>query len=137
MRGNDGANLLRGGGGADSMNGGGGDDTLLGGAGIDFLTGGAGHDLFRFDAPGAGADRILDFVQGTDRIGLSAAGFGILGGIVLSSGASAGTGGQLVYAPSSGLLAWDDDGTGPDAAVALAYVIGKPALTVADFLLVA
>ena len=72
-----------------------------------------------------------------DHIGISAAGFGLPGGIVLSLGTSVGAGRQLVYAQASGLLAWDDDGVGPDAAVALAYVIGKPALTAADLLLVA
>ena len=65
-----------GGGGDDSIDGGGnsdwvegeaGNDTLLGGLGDDWLTGGAGADVFAFRA-GDGADRIVDFTRGTDRL---------------------------------------------------------------------
>ncbi|MFZ4409490.1 MAG: serine hydrolase [Paracraurococcus sp.] len=135
IRGNDGANRLSGGAGADSINGGAGDDTLLGGGGNDLLTGGAGRDLFRFDAPGEGGDRILDFTAGVDRIGLSAAGFGIGGGLVLSQDHATGGAAQLVYRQASGALSWDADGAGAGSAVLLAWIIGKPALMAADFLL--
>ena len=59
----------------DTLNGGAGDDVLIGGQGRDWLTGGAGKDLFTFTAAGeskiTGADRIVDFQVGTDRIDLS------------------------------------------------------------------
>ena len=64
-----------GGAGRDRLTGGDGQDTLVGGLGVDTLSGDAGADLFVF-ASGEGealprmADRILDFVQGEDRIGL-------------------------------------------------------------------
>jgi Ca2+-binding RTX toxin-like protein len=69
-------------GGNDTINGGAGNDTLDGGLGNDTLTGGAGADRFNFTTtPNATSNRdtLTDFVQGTDRIGLSRAifsGFG-------------------------------------------------------------
>ena len=77
LLGNDGDDVLRGNDNTDILNGGDGDDTLIGGTGQDCMTGGAGLDSFNFYAvnqPGATtatADRISDFVQGTDRIDLS------------------------------------------------------------------
>ena len=53
-------------------------DILTGGRGVDLLTGGAGRDIFRFEATtDSGAalgtrDIIRDFMQGEDRIDLSA-----------------------------------------------------------------
>jgi len=57
--------------------GGDGDDTITGGGGRDLLTGGAGHDTFVFtaladSAAGAARDKIADFVEGVDKIDLSA-----------------------------------------------------------------
>lgn len=46
-----------------------GNDILVGGAGNDTLTGGANADQFRL-ATNAGTDKITDYVQGTDKIGL-------------------------------------------------------------------
>ena len=54
--------------GSNVVNGDGG-DRLEGGSGADVLTGGAGDDLFRF-ASGDGADAIVDFADGEDRIDL-------------------------------------------------------------------
>ena len=94
MRGANGADTIRGGGGADMLYGDNGDDSLFGEAGIDglfggsgndkldgglgndfldggtgndLLTGGAGLDTFVFGAS-SGADRILDFARGQDRL---------------------------------------------------------------------
>jgi Ca2+-binding RTX toxin-like protein len=78
LTGNSGANLLDGGSGNDTLSGGAGADTLVGGLGVDQLTGGAGADVFVFRTEtdsanfAAIADVITDFVQGQDRIDLSA-----------------------------------------------------------------
>ncbi|MEX0956670.1 MAG: tandem-95 repeat protein [Rhizobiaceae bacterium] len=55
--------------GDDILDGGAGNDRLVGGAGNDTLTGGAGADSF-FLKWNAGSDSIVDFVSGTDKIGL-------------------------------------------------------------------
>ena len=62
------ANTLDGGAGNDTLNGGGGNDTLSGGAGDDRLSGNAGDDRFVFADGEAGADIIMDFTSGEDRI---------------------------------------------------------------------
>lgn len=62
---------LFGGGGRDKLNGGSGDDILVGGAGDDKLIGGRGADVFVFTS-GDGADRIMDFYVGQDRVDLTA-----------------------------------------------------------------
>lgn len=65
-----GNDLLLGGDGADRLTGGAGNDTLNGGADNDLLRGGVGADRFQFDAL-SGADRIMDFEDGLDRIRLT------------------------------------------------------------------
>ncbi|MGY6217549.1 Calx-beta domain-containing protein [Methylolobus aquaticus] len=61
---------LQGGDGNDRLWGGASDDWLLGGAGLDRLLGGAGSDTFFLQAQ-AGTDRVLDFADGVDWLGLS------------------------------------------------------------------
>jgi Ca2+-binding RTX toxin-like protein len=67
-----------GGAGNDTIDGGVGNDTINGGAGADQLRGGTGNNIFGFQfgqSLSSGADRILDFAVGTDKIELfSAAG---------------------------------------------------------------
>jgi Ca2+-binding RTX toxin-like protein len=64
LTGTSGANRLDGGGGADLLSGMGGGDTLIGGAGADQF-----RYLFADDSrTGAAADRITDFLSGTDRL---------------------------------------------------------------------
>ena len=65
-----GADYLFGSSGDDILYGNRGTDTLIGGAGEDTLVGGKGNDIFVLVA-GQGFDRIADFVQGQDLIGLS------------------------------------------------------------------
>lgn len=62
-----GDDLLFGRAGDDHLIGAEGNDTLDGGAGNDLLTGGDGADEFRF-LPGAGRDRVADFIHGEDMV---------------------------------------------------------------------
>ena len=67
LNGTAGADTLDGRGGNDTINGFGGNDRIIGGPGNDTLSGGTGRDSFVFSR-GSGADRILDFSVGQDRI---------------------------------------------------------------------
>ncbi len=70
LLGNAADNLFWGRAGNDWMSGGSGNDHLMSEQGNDTLTGGPGADEFRFAAPAgtADADRITDFVSGSDKI---------------------------------------------------------------------
>ncbi|MGJ3251206.1 MAG: calcium-binding protein [Elainellaceae cyanobacterium] len=70
LDGNGGDDSLSGGIGDDSLNGGIGQDILFGDLGSDVLSGGSGHDIFVLQ-PGDGRDRILDFKNNHDRLGLT------------------------------------------------------------------
>lgn len=74
LRGGDGYDYLDGGVDRDVLYGEGGDDKLFGSLGADVLRGGAGDDLFIFagssESPAGGSDKIADFEDGADRIGL-------------------------------------------------------------------
>ncbi len=137
---------LRGGVGDDSLQGGAGGDLLNGGPGRDTLGGGGGRDRFAFRhplEPESGIDTILDFAPGADRIRLDNDIFTALGTQTattslrarnFSSDGTPGPTSYIVYAPSSGLLYYDADGSGPGTAIAFA-VLGTtthPTLTAAD-----
>lgn len=69
----DGADQIRGGNLADTILGADGNDKIMGLGGADQLTGGLGADQFRYlfttdSGLGAGADRILDFTNGSDKL---------------------------------------------------------------------
>lgn len=78
--GNSGDNHLMGGRGDDQISGGLGKDIISGGGGQDILTGdsdGVVHsDIFVFERNDGGRDTIMDYQGGTDKIDLSAFGFG-------------------------------------------------------------
>jgi len=63
---------VQGTGGRDTLVGTPGDDRITGGAGADVITGGLGADTFVYTSTRDAADRITDFVPGTDRIDLAA-----------------------------------------------------------------
>ena len=141
-----GADSLAGGEGADTLDGGEGDDILLGGAGSDRLIGGTGADAFRYADAAEGRDVILGFVAGSDRIEVSAAGFG--GGLVEGEAVSfvaainnratsaAGTG-QFVWETDAARLWWDADGAGGAASVLVATLTGAVGVTAADIVVIA
>lgn len=73
INGGGGNDQIRGGLQGDTINGGDGNDKIVGFYGSDTITGGAGADQFRYlyaddSRPGTAADRITDFLSGTDRL---------------------------------------------------------------------
>ena len=154
LNGGNGADTLTGGAGDDGLSGGAGKDVLSGGDGFDFLrggldndtlTGGAGNDVFNFNFLGsANADRITDFVHGTDRIGLDSATFAAVhaaldkGEFRLGAAAQDGDD-RIIYDQASGRLFYDPDGTlhGAQSAapVLFAIVANHAALTFQDFVM--
>jgi Ca2+-binding RTX toxin-like protein len=75
---------LEGGDGHDRLNGDDGNDVLVGGAGDDWMDGGAGADTFVF-ARGGHADLVSGFQAGSDKLDLSAFGFGDMAGLTQSA----------------------------------------------------
>lgn len=74
MTGGAGDDVLRGGAGDDALIGGTGNDRLSGGSGGDVLTGADGADFFGL-ALGGGTDLVIDWIDGVDRIDVSATGY--------------------------------------------------------------
>ena len=143
MTGNDAANSLSGYFGDDRLYGHGGDDSLEGGLGNDYLEGGAGADDFRFlfwEPLGPGnLDEVADFEVGSDEIQLFRGGFpalppGPLSADIFSNSGTNDGNDLIIYDPVTGLLYYDADAGGPDAAIAFAHFQGEPLLSLADFL---
>ncbi len=134
---------LIGGNGNDVLFGGNGNDTLTGGFENDRLLGGAGADRFRFLASNEfGSDTIADFVAVDDAIQVSAAGFG--GGLKAGAisagqfrlGSSAVDASDRFIYNNNGAMFFDADGVGGAAQVQIATLIGAPALTAADVVVI-
>lgn len=146
--GNDGANLLIGNNNANVIDGKAGIDRIIGGKGIDVLTGGTGADTFVFDTKvsAVNADKITDFLSGTDTLefdisvfkGFTAAGSVAAGAFVSGAGLVKGADAddRLIYNTTTGDLWYDADGSGRTKAVLVATLEGGPALSVDDLLLV-
>jgi Ca2+-binding RTX toxin-like protein len=122
-----------------------GNNILDGRAGNDVLTGAGGRDSFLFDTALSAAtndDRITDF-DATDRVQLDRTvfkAFGTVGTLPANAffaGAAAHTASNRIIYNAAGSLFYDSDGTGPAAAVRFAELSGDPALTNANFLIVA
>ena len=103
-------------------------------------SGGDGADIFSFQSALDGPDEITDFTSGTDKIQVSASGFGgglTAGGTVsLVSGAdptASSATGQFLFDTDDGRLLWDADGTGGGEAVLIATLSNIPSLTTSDF----
>jgi Ca2+-binding RTX toxin-like protein len=155
LHGSSGGNLLSGGNGNDTITGEGGNDTLRGGNGADRLnggwgvdkhTGGAGAESFVFAQPAgsANADRVGDFVSGTDRLLFDNDVLTALGGsgdwaagdgrFHAAAGARSGhdSDDRLIYNTTSGNLYYDADGLGGAAGQILATLGGAPLLMATD-----
>ncbi|MBX9607229.1 MAG: hypothetical protein K2Y51_13475 [Gammaproteobacteria bacterium] len=95
-----------------------GDNDLAGGAGADILIGEAGADRFIFAHSGQDADRISDFLSGTDKLRLDGNVFAGLSAGALDPGQLGAPGAQsggddfLVYDQTSGVLSYDATGNG-------------------------
>ena len=151
ITGNGAANVLRGAAGNDTLTGGEGDDILYGGAGNDQLSGGAGADVFVMDTPLSATlnrDLILDFLRGEDRIWLdddiftrfvASSGVTPLASANFRIGAPQDLNDFIVYAPATGNLSYDADGSGRGRSVLIAVLgtIDHPTLTEADFAVIA
>jgi Ca2+-binding RTX toxin-like protein len=137
--------------GSDSLSGAAGNDTLEGGSGRDSMTGGTGTDWFVLDtAPGSSNfDSISDFHAGEDRIVLDNSVFTALGGDgALSSAAfrvvdtpeptGLDASDRLIFSTWNGFLFFDPDGSGAQAAVAIADLNANTVgnISAADFLIV-
>jgi Ca2+-binding RTX toxin-like protein len=143
LTGNTAANVLNGDDGEDVLLGGAGNDNLIGGTGNDVLTGGTGADRFTLFSSTERLDTITDFVAVDDTIAVSASGFG--GGLVAGSLAASqfvlGTAAvdasdRFIYNRTTGGLLFDRDGTGAIAALQIATLSTKPAITSADILVI-
>lgn len=144
LSGGDGNDTLTGAAGADTLSGGNGNDTITGGTGADTLTGGANVDTFIFSngdtGLGAAADRIQDFVSGTDKINLAGidANTGLSGDqafTFLGSGAFTGVAGQLHYVTSGSDTLLQGDTNGDGVADFTIILTGTVTPVAADFVL--
>jgi Ca2+-binding RTX toxin-like protein len=133
----DGADALNGGNGNDTLVGGAGNDTLTGGTGADTLTGGADADQFTYRARNQGPDIVTDFksLEG-DKLRFLATAFGSISVVTAyttffsnTTGDATGSGPQFIYNTSSGLLAYDANGTGTGQRFSILTLTGAPTPT--------
>lgn len=108
---------------------------------MDTLSGGAGRDIFRFNAPTDGSDTITDFNSSDDRIEVVSQNFGNLAVGALPStrfatntASSADT--RFVFKTTDNTLYYDPDGTGTQAATALAKLTNGATLTASNIFVV-
>jgi serralysin len=145
--GNDLNNFIMGSSNANVLSGGWGTDSLMGSYGNDYLIGGYGTDYFYFSNSYEGGDTIGDFAVGSDKIAISAAGFGgnLVAGygvdvsqfLTVTAGASATTSSQrFIYNATIGALFFDADGYGASAAVWIASLSYNPYLTATDIVII-
>lgn len=109
----------------DALVGSGGANSLTGGAGADTLTGGAGADRFIFNSL-VGADRVTDFVSGSDDLVFSQSGLRIGDGDAMIDGGlvTAGPGG---FSVSAEVVVFTNDIAGGITSAAAAAAIGSAA----------
>lgn len=132
---------LNGGAGSDTLIGGTGDDILIGGAAADILTGGSGADGFTYTATGQGGDTITDFSSADgDKLRFQSTAFGNIPIGTLTSAnfrlnTASGTNAQFIYNTTTGLLAYDSNGTTGGGRSNMATLTGIPTLIAADIVI--
>jgi Ca2+-binding RTX toxin-like protein len=140
-----GNDTLLGGNGADTIDGGVDNDFIAGGANADRLTGGLGDDVFFYELPSHGSDRIFDFSSSEDRFEFSGLGFGVDPGTNLEDGTtfianaaptSVVAEATVLYETDTGRLTFDADGIGAGSAVLIATLSGAPLVDAQDFIFV-
>jgi Ca2+-binding RTX toxin-like protein len=118
---------------------------LYGKAGNDTLTGGGGNDLFLFDTTlnaTTNVDTITDFNAAQDTIRLDNAVFtalttaGTLAAGAFNTGAATQADDRIIYNTATGALIYDFNGSANGGGVKFATLIGAPALSAADFVIV-
>jgi serralysin len=144
--GGSGDDLILGSVGDDYLEGNPGNDRLNGGIGSDTLIGGLGNDTFTFSAAlnASNLDHVFDFsnVAGNnDNIHLDHRFFGgvtnaNLASTVFFGAAAHDASDRIIYDHTTGLLSYDADGNGSQAAVAFAQLENKAVLTLADFVVI-
>jgi Ca2+-binding RTX toxin-like protein len=128
-------NVMTAGAGADFLSGLGGDDILIGGSGADIMLGGGGADQYRYVGGETGLDRILDFTSGSDKIALLNSYFTPTASVGFVQGNAATTANStFLYDTVTGIVSYDDDGTGAGAAIQIAQLNPGLTLTAGDFL---
>ncbi|MBD2749279.1 hypothetical protein IC232_21600 [Microvirga sp. BT688] len=152
LTGTAGRDTIKGLAGNDSLVGNTGNDTLYGGAGKDVLTGGGGQDVFVFDSKPnkkTNLDKVADFSVTDDSIWLENKIFTKLG----NKGSEAAPAqlkksfftigdkakdkdDYIVYSKKTGKLYFDVDGSGSKAAVEIASLSKKLAMTNKDFFVI-
>ncbi|WP_052003345.1 Ig-like domain-containing protein [Microvirga sp. BSC39] len=152
LAGTAGRDIIKGLAGSDSLVGNTGNDTLYGGAGKDVLNGGGGQDVFVFDSKPnkkTNLDKVADFSVADDSIWLENKIFAKLGKkgsetapaqlkksfFVIGDKAKDGDD-YLIYSKKTGKLSFDVDGSGSKAAVEIATLSKKLAMTHKDFFVV-
>jgi hypothetical protein len=105
----------------------------------DWFNGGAGTDTFQFtQLPGARADLITDFTQGSDVLALNTGVFNLQGQTVaetlanVSGGQKEAAGANLVFNQDDHTLYYDADGAANGNAVAVVTLVGVMTLTASD-----
>jgi Ca2+-binding RTX toxin-like protein len=144
ISGSNGSSYLTGTSGNNWLKGNGGRDVLVGKEGSDLLTGGTHQDAFVFNTTiGKDVDFITDFSPADDSIRLENTIFTKLTKTgALSSDffkvaeKAADANDYIVYNKSTGVLSYDADGSGSQAAVKFAVIENKAALTAADFFVI-
>lgn len=144
----DGNDQIRGGTSADTINGGAGNDKIIGFTGADVITGGTGSDQFRYllasdSGLGANADRITDYVIGSDRFNFSgldtdAVTPGVQGFAFVGNGAFSGGGAASIRYTNSGadlLVQADVNGDGIADMEIILQGLNGGTLTAGDFIL--
>lgn len=131
------ADKLIGGAGTNLVMAGSGDDYIQGNGGRDFLSGGLGRDVFAIKTLTDGRDFVSDFIQGQDKIDLSALAPGMNVTNWTWAGAKAFTGApwQLHYIIANGKTVVELDKNGDMQADFAIDLQGSHAMTLADFVL--